>query len=88
MEDLAIRAQDLNPVLRISLLLGKRDDVAGTLDFVEKHVKHVALVRPPELGFDDDKITWFHVYSSPGTQPVKTPSSMKLMLLLRPTKIG
>lgn len=88
LEDLPIRAQDLDPVLRIPLFLRERNDVTWTLDFVEKHVKHVALGRPSELGFDDDEITWFHVYSSPGTQPVKTPSSMKLMLLLRPKKIG
>jgi len=87
LEDLPIRAQDLDPVLRIPVFLRERNDVTWALNFVEKHVKHVALGGPPEFGLDDDEITWFHVYSSPGTQPVKT-QSMKLLLLLRPTKIG
>jgi len=88
LKDLAVGAQDLDPIFGIPVFLRERNDVTWALDFVEKHVKHVAFGRPPEFGFDDDEITWLHVYSSPGTQPVKTPSSMKLMLLLRPTKIG
>lgn len=66
LKDLAVGAQDLDPVFGISLFLRERNDVTRTLGFVEKHVKHVALGGPSEFGFDDDEITWFHCISFSG----------------------